>query len=184
LVGVSAESETSRGRLIDLMLRGVCQPLSAPWSAAFVHHVGYWAHFDFAGSHSSWPLPATNDPRELYAFAEERAILADEPEQGDVFLLLSPVQKQLGRAGIIIEVEEVPCSPRRLPTWECLTVEGETTEFGASTGPGIFVLRRQLSPARRDRFLRWTALDARGAAADPALETRRVGGRLILRRAA
>ena len=184
-VGVGVESDRSRGRLISLMLRRVGQPSHAPWSAAFVHHVGYWSHFEFAGAHSSWPLPATNDPAELEAFGRERGIVVDDPEPGDVFLLWSSAQRDHARAGIVADVEECQMYPRtRREYWVCTTIEGETTEDGAPFGGGIHMLRRNLSTAGGDRFLRWTALDARGVVADPAAKTRREGGRIVIRRAA
>src|SRR5205814_5697178 len=30
------------------------------WSATFVHHAGYWSHFDYRMGTSVWPLPATS----------------------------------------------------------------------------------------------------------------------------
>src|SRR5688572_10701279 len=98
LVGAGTESETSRGRLVDMILRRVGQHGPAPWSTAFVHHVGYWSHYELQGQYSSWPLPATNDPHELATFADARGILTDQPERGDVFLLWTGVRKQLARA--------------------------------------------------------------------------------------
>lgn len=183
LVGAGVESETSRG-LLDRMFTGVGQPNQGPWSTAFVHHVGYWSHYDLRGRYSSWPLPATNEPRALAAFGEERAICLADPERGDVFVLWSAAAKQYTRSGIIVEVEE-----RRVPrrfgrsAWICTAIEGETTQHGGLTGKGIHFVQRKLSPSAGDRFLRWTALDARGMIAEPAAATAREAGRIVLRRA-
>lgn len=183
-VGTGVESETSRGRLLDLMFTRVGQPNHGPWSPAFVHYAGYWSHYDVRGEYSSWPLPATNAPRDLVAFGEERRICLPEPERGDVFLLWSPSRKEHTRAGIIAEVEDRLMYPRtRRPYWVCRTIEGDTTEHGAMTGNGIHLVYRKLSSGNGDRFLRWTALDARAAMADPAAETEREAGRIVLRRA-
>jgi hypothetical protein len=134
-VGVGVESETTRGRLVDLMLRRVGQPIRAPWSAAFVHHVGYWSHYEYTSVHSTWPLPPTNDPCVLDAFGRERGIIADEPARGDVFLLWSSAAKAHSRAGIIVEVERCLINERtRRPYWVCITIEGETTEYAAPNG--------------------------------------------------
>ena len=55
------------------------------WSAAFVHHVGYWSHFDHRLGASVWPLPATQSCAELAAFAASNFVLAaDAPQPGDV----------------------------------------------------------------------------------------------------
>lgn len=186
LIGTGAESETCRGRLLDLILAGVGQPNTGSWSAAFVHHVGYWSHYDFGGGYSSWPLPPTNDPRDLAAFGHERQIYAPEPEPGDVFLLWSSPRKQHARAGIVVQAIEAMTEPRtRRQYWVCLTIEGETTDTGAATGGRIQLVQRNLSVANRDRFLRWTALDTRELVANPAAAATLYAGRLrVLRRAA
>src|SRR5436305_251265 len=59
------EDEFQRGGMLWRFLKEVNQPHDAPWSAAFVHHAGYWSHHDPRGGRSSWPLPATGDCNEL-----------------------------------------------------------------------------------------------------------------------
>src|SRR5688500_7819128 len=92
-VGQGADSETRRGRLVRSMCDRVGDPKAERWSAAFVHHAGYWSHYGVRGGSSSWPLPATNDPHELEQFAQESDIFAIEPRAGDVFLHWSPTRQ-------------------------------------------------------------------------------------------
>src|SRR5579862_9362987 len=44
--------------IVVRMLEGVRARSEAEWSAAFVHHAGYWSHYDNVTEASSWPLPA------------------------------------------------------------------------------------------------------------------------------
>jgi hypothetical protein len=171
LIGAGVEPGASRGRLLDIMLArvGARDSDRGPWSAAFVHHVGYWAHYDFRGRSSSWPLPMTDDPRALEEFARERGICAEVPVSGDVFLHWSPAQKRRTRMGLIVNVGDrliYPATGR--PYHVCTTIEGETSDHGAPEGLGIHVVRRNLSAAAGDRFIRWTSLDPREPLVVPA----------------
>jgi hypothetical protein len=183
-VGAGTESESSRGRLTELMLRRVGQPNRGRWSAAFVHHIGYWSHYEYEAQFSIWPLPPTNDPADLAAFGEERRICAEDPKVGDVALVWSPGTKSHTRAAIVVRLRKsVRARGTGRSTWICDTIEGDTTEAGAATGGGIHLLERRLSVHRGDRFLRWTALDAREGPSDPTLETTTDAGRLVVARA-
>jgi hypothetical protein len=147
--------------------------------------VGYWSHFDYQGRYSSWPLPPTNEPADLATFGAERGIQSREPLTGDVYLLWSTAMKQHARAGIVVEVVEIlKDRTTREQSFVCNTIEGETTEFGAPVGEGIHLVQRTLTPTARDRILRWTSLDARGAIGNPAARTKTVAGRVVIRRAA
>jgi hypothetical protein len=185
LVGTGTESRTFRGRLTEVMLRQVGQLNRGPWSAAFVHHVGYWSHFNPEGQHSVWPLPATNDPECLAEFGAERRICEPDPELGDVVLLWSHEARLHVRAGIVIGLgpRVLHRDPRRT-TWICTTVEGDTNESGAFTGGGVHLLRRRICVARGDLFLRWTSLDARDLPSDPTRAATVEGGRLVVLRTA
>jgi hypothetical protein len=78
------EGGTSRGEMIDLFLRAVNRPPGEPWSAAFVHHVGYWSHYVSAAERSSWPLPSTASCYMLGAYAKKRGVPREERADGDV----------------------------------------------------------------------------------------------------
>src|SRR5919108_4036082 len=80
LVGVREEGGNNRGPMIELFLRGVKQPPGEPWCAAFVHHVGYWSHFDYGAEQSRWPLPATASCYMLGEYARTKGILRDAPQ--------------------------------------------------------------------------------------------------------
>src|SRR5579862_5850141 len=71
--------------IVVRMLEGVQAAPDTEWSAAFVHHAGYWAHYDNTSEASSWPLPAVASCAELGRFADEQGILTEgPPREGDV----------------------------------------------------------------------------------------------------
>ena len=132
------------------------------WDTAFVHHVGYWSHYHHKAKQSSWPLPPTATPPELAQIAAARDALVDDPMPGDLFLLWSPAREEFLRTGIVVEVgkkrrKDLDGSRYR----ECVTIEGDTDPTMARGGGAVLRHERRLSSARTDRFVRWTALDAR-----------------------
>ena len=185
LIGTGYESKTFRGRLTEVVLRQVGQLNRGRWSAAFVHHVGYWSHFEVDGQHSIWPLPATNDPECLAEFGTQRGICRADPQIGDVVLLWSQEARLHVRAGIVIGLgpRVLHRDPRRT-TWICTTVEGDTTESGGFTGGGVHLLRRRICAARGDVFLRWPDLDAREVPSDPTRLATIEAGRVVVLRSA
>jgi hypothetical protein len=57
-LGLGEESTgTGVGRFVSLCLAEVGQPPGHPWDTAFVHHVGYWSHYENEVDWSAWPLP-------------------------------------------------------------------------------------------------------------------------------
>ncbi|HEY2854875.1 MAG TPA: hypothetical protein VGJ18_18595 [Gemmatimonadaceae bacterium] len=132
----------------------------AGWSATFVHHAGYWSHFDYRMEASIWPLPATSSCEELATFAAENFVLADdEPNPGDVYLLWSPAKKRFVRAGIILGLTRRHVYPSGRIGYECLTVDADTTLRGSLRGASTAIIRRMLSPDAGDRWIRWPLLD-------------------------
>jgi hypothetical protein len=130
------------------------------WSATFVHHAGYWSHFDYRIEASIWPLPATSSCEELAAFAGDNFVLADdEPNPGDIYLLWSPAKKRFVRSGIILGVTRRQVYPSGRMGYECLTVDADTTVRGSLRGPCTAIIRRMLSPDAGDRWIRWPLLD-------------------------
>ena len=122
-LGMTCESPNGRDPLLQLMFRALGRPTNGSWSPAFVHHVGYWSHFDIGGEWSAWPLPATNDPDDLAKFALVRGIDAPTPARGDVYLRWSPTTERHVRAGIIARVEESFSHPvTGMLCWWCRTI--------------------------------------------------------------
>ena len=142
-------------------------PHGAPrrWDLAFVHHVGYWSHYDGRGDASSWPLPLTDDVDALAAFATARGIMDTEPQVGDLFLLWSVLRARYCRVGIVLALTEEESGRDGRRCRVAVTVEGDAAHDG--TGGGGLVLRhtRRLSAADGDRFIRWPLLDERHLAA-------------------
>jgi hypothetical protein len=154
----------SRGRLVHCYLKeagiagGAATP--EPWDTAFVHHVGYWSHYDQRSLRSSWPLPVSASCAELGAFAKREGVLAPHPLEGDLFLLWGPARKTFVRAGIVVRVEGTGRYLDGNLFHECVAIEGDTNEWGAPRGGRTLRHRRRLSSERGDGFVRWTALES------------------------
>ena len=164
-VGLGEEGGDNRGQMVELFLKEVNQPAGQPWCAAFVHHAGYWSHYDNLIEKSSWPLPATAGCQELGEFAKEDKILLKEPRLGDVFLLFSIHKQRFGHTGVVLSLE------RSLPTagedwlYQCKTIEGNTNDDGSDEGRTTLRKVRWFNTFVGDRFIRWADLDQRLKAA-------------------
>ncbi len=147
-----------RGRGRPRTEGGVAWP---PWDAAFVHHTGYWSHYDPTVKRSSWPLPATGSVEELAQFGGTSGTLREAPLTGDVFLFWSPDLRCYTRTGIVTHVEHIAYFSRGEKHYKCVTIEGDVDTN--SSAPGSRTLRRTrcFAPEMGDRFIRWTALDGR-----------------------
>ena len=163
-VGIGEEGGDNRGQVVELFLREVRQPAGQPWCAAFVHHVGYWSHFDHAGGRSTWPLPPTASCWELGEFAKTRAVLHRAPQPGDVFLVHSAKLKRFAHTGIVVAVESVHASGDDT-VYDCRTIEGNTSEDGSREGRTTLSRLRTFSTENGDRFIRWYELALRTKAA-------------------
>jgi hypothetical protein len=158
LVGVREEGGNNRGLMIERFLRGVKQPPGQPWCAAFVHHVGYWSHFDYASETSTWPLPSTASCYMLGAYAKQRGVLLEEPADGDVFLLWNARLARFAHTGIVARVREKGETPGGDAWFDCDTVEGNTDVGGSREGDGVMRRVRRFHPKVGDRFIRWAEL--------------------------
>jgi hypothetical protein len=154
-----------RSAFVECLLHQVRADLDGdtpvPWHTAFVHHVGYWSHYDTAWGASSWPLPATPSANELAAFAEERSVLFEEPSEGDLFVLWSRVTYEFVRTGIVVQLGDLGVTARGTPYRECLTIEANIDERRSLDGALILRQLRRLSGEVGDRFIRWADVDVR-----------------------
>ena len=157
-VGLKEAGGNNRGKMVELFLAGVRQPPGQPWCAAFVHHVGFWSHFDYEEKKSSWPLPATASCYVLGAFAGTRQVLVQEPLPGDVFLQYNAGLRRFAHTGIVVRVDEVRETAGER-WYECTTIEGNTNEGGSAEGEGVYCRVRRLYPGVGDRFVRWVELE-------------------------
>lgn len=163
-VGVGEEGDANSGQMVELFLRGVNQPAGQPWCAAFVHHVGYWSHYDHATRRSSWPLPATASCWQLGEFARVRAVLKPLPQVGDVFLVYSGKLRRFAHTGIVTSL----VSHQRAGddhVVECGTVEGNSNDGGSRDGRMTVSRQRKFSYVNGDRFIHWVDLESRAQAA-------------------
>jgi hypothetical protein len=161
LVGVREEGGNNRGHMIERFLQSVNQPPGQPWCAAFVHHVGYWSHFDYEQGKSSWPLPATASCYMLGLEAKKRGVLHEEPEEGDVFVLWNSQLVRFAHTGIVARVRDEGETMGAGEWYECDTIEGNTDVDGGREGDGVMRRVRRFYPRAGDRFVRWVDLDRR-----------------------
>jgi hypothetical protein len=133
-------------------------------SLRFVNFAGFWSHFTHLGRCSSWPLPASERIEDLVAFAERSSGVAPTPGVGDVFVLASIDGGRHVLAGIIAAVETTRTMLDGCLTFVCTTIEGQLGEPEAngvlSRIENVRVIRRRLSPAFGDCFIRWCGLGA------------------------
>lgn len=188
-LGLGEDPGPRPGQVVQLFLHGVRQPDTSAWGAAFIHHAGYWSHFDARVGVSSWPLPGYGDCDALGRWCAERGVLlSDEPIHGDICLFTGRKRESFNRAAIFIET--VARGGRYLnnaPYIECLFIEGNTGRRGEPMGPEIVLVRRKFSTAAGDRVIRWMALDPRLTIANPSEAQEVEAGRIVagpLRRAA
>lgn len=135
---------------------------SADASLGFVHFVGFWSHFEPDSRRSTWPLPPSKRVHELADFATCHGTLASSPLAGDVFLLGSPAADRQVLAGIVMAVESMRALLDGGSAFVCQTIEGRLGLDGmgdaAPTVVNARIVRRQLSVAYGDRFIRWCDL--------------------------
>jgi hypothetical protein len=137
-------------------------------SLRFVHFAGFWSHFDIDDRASSWPLPPSEQMEQLAEFAAQHGVIASSPAIGDVFLLASLDGQRYIRAGIIATVEAVTATLNDGLEFVCNTIEGEFDgELGEAVEGDVALdaitarfVRRRLSPALGDCFIRWCDLAA------------------------
>jgi hypothetical protein len=180
-VGMGGDVARDDQTLVDVFLREAGLPPGSPWSAAFIRHAGYWAHFSHMGRNSSWPLKEAATCADLAALGKEKAILREEPEGGDIALLWSAARKEFVHAGLVVGISRR--GDRQRGT-ECLMIEGDVTATGKFGGRCVQTLVRRLSGAQGDRFLRWVDLDGRNLIAKASVDEGVHMGRVVALRAA
>ena len=149
-----------QGPLVTELVLGAGRPNIGRWDTAFIHHVGYWSHFDDRSGRSSWPLPATTCCGELADFAADRNVLSDEPPRyGELFLLWSPSRQRFVHTGIIVGADPTNHRFNGGPQYQCQTIEANVTPTGRLDGDRMGRGVRLVSPAAGDRTIRWTDIE-------------------------
>jgi hypothetical protein len=176
LVGVREEGGSNRGPMIEAFLRAVGKPAGSPWAAAFVHHVGYWSHFEPRVGMSSWPLPPTASCDTLAQHAKAQGVLCNEPNDGDIFLLWHAPTAEFAHTGIVMCVRARGMMEGGTRWVDCDTIEGNSDAGDGRAGraevTGVVRRVRRFYPPPDDRsagdqFIRWVDLDDRSSAGDP-----------------
>lgn len=144
----------------EMLLHGVGQPAGPVWATAFVHHAGYWSHFEHRELCSAWPLPATNDCNVWARLAELQRVLIDAaPRAGDLFLQWSRKRKEFAHVGIVVAYHDVTgILPNGASYMECDTIEGNIDNRGHYPREGIHRHTRRIVAERGDRFIRWAEM--------------------------
>ena len=119
------------------------------WSVALVQRCGFLSHYD----------AATAD--DLGAYGRARGLLRRDAQVGDILLQYSPVARSFVRAGVVAAILGHGHWTRRRHYVEVLSIEGDRGPRGEAGGTHAVRMKRQLSAANGDRFLRWTADDPR-----------------------
>jgi hypothetical protein len=131
-------------------------------SLRFVHFAGFWSHYDPESRLSSWPLTRSIGVTDLAGYVEQHHRLESRPATGDVFLLANYDGCPHVRAGIVAAVDEVRTMLNDTPEFVCTTIEGELGALDAGSAavhiPAARLVRRRLSGAFGDRFIRWCDL--------------------------
>ncbi len=148
-------------------------------TAAFVGHVGYWAHYDEETAVSTWPFPLDADCEALARLAAKDGILStSEPAPGVIYLQWSRSDHAFRRAGIVIAAART-FERRGVPRcYHCLVLEGSALLTRAQEADARHRQRERLetavqwvrrkrgwcTPSEGDRFISWVDLDGRKAA--------------------
>ena len=161
-----------RDRIVNKMLTLVGLPLDAPWGAPFIQYVGHWSQYIHATNRSLWPFPmSATRCEDLFLHAMERNALAEEPEEGDIALLMDRATGEYLQGGFVLDVHKNRDAFGAAIDYHCLVIEGDTDHQGTPGAGGVCRVKRVLAAKRGDCFIRWTKLDHRGATADPMVVT-------------
>jgi hypothetical protein len=154
----------------ELAERSASDPV-VRWDSAFIHHVGFWSHFDQKLGSSSWPVPPFADPGALAEFAKAQRVLVERALPGDLFLLWGPGRRRFVKAGIVVEIAEVIQHAHFRTTLDCLTIVGDSDFVLGERGGRALRHRQRFSAKRGDRFVRWTDLRRQAVPVEPLADT-------------
>ena len=155
--GEADDGAQHQGRVL-----GIVQDDRSSWDARFVQQCGYWSHYNHRSRSSMWPIPVDLTTPELALFGLAHGVLHDTPEPGDVFLMWGPSRDMFVHAGVVVDVLATYPEPGRKRSFDVYAIEGDTDEYGRLRGGRAMRVRRRLSAARGDRFLRWAELVSEG----------------------
>jgi hypothetical protein len=158
---------------LDPLKRDNHGPRDGVTTAAFIGHVGYWAHRQSRGF-STWPFPLEVDCNDLSRLARKRGVLvSSKPDPGAILVRWSHVEQRFTRASIVVEIDECPLFGNW--TYDCRVIEGGASHRRRPRNgiPRVQMqwvrrARRRCCPMLGDRFISWVDLDARDRIAQVA----------------
>lgn len=137
------ETGQNRGSRVEEYLRSVGLSPGNPWCCAMV----YWCIDQVARQHKAVnPLPRTGYCPYLQSWADGAGHLREEPEPGDIFLLVGKTAAGTVRAhhaGFVVGTDGEQFG----------TIEGNTNLNGSAEGIGVFRRGREVGPMYQ--FVRW-----------------------------
>jgi hypothetical protein len=122
-------------------------------TAAFIAHVGYWAHRSAPGK-SAWPLPLDADCDALARIGLDLGVVrVGPPAPGAIYLRYSQQRERFTRASIVLWAAAVP-TDRYGWTYDCQVIQGRATRRAR-------LAWATCCPKLGDCFLSWVDLDCR-----------------------
>lgn len=113
----------------------------------FIHHAGYWSHFDAQVGVSSWPLDPRWSLAEVVRVAKRLGLLQLDGGPGDLLVTCTEDGQPL-HIGIVLAAGARMEFPREAPTWECEALWATLTARGSRRGAWF-------RGGRGDRFIPW-----------------------------
>ena len=161
---VTGEQDLGDATLADPLVERTWHDQRPPsWDARFIQQCGYWSHYDHRSRSSTWPIPVDLTTPELGFFGLAHNVLYDTPEPGDIFLMWGPQRELFIHSGVVVDVLATHLVLGRKPSFDVYTIEGDTDDYGRLAGGQTKRVRRRLSAALGDRFLRWAELEGESA---------------------
>lgn len=154
LRNIQEHGQPNEGEMVNTLLKSVGLGPGYPWCAAYVSYVGRNAFLnEDEPTKSAWPLPMTAACGILGEYAAKHAVLVDEAQRGDLFLLKLTVDgvNRFAHVGVILSG---PDAQGRYSTIEGNTNDGD----GSREGFKVSMRRRVINPANGHRFVRWVSL--------------------------
>lgn len=113
----------------------------------FIHHAGYWSHYEEQLGVSSWPLDPRWSLAQVVQMAKRFELLQLDGSPGDLLVTCNE-DGTPSHIGIVLAAGDRLQFPCEAPTWECEALWGTLTGRGSRRGAWF-------RGGRGDRFIPW-----------------------------
>ena len=120
---------------------------------SFIHHAGFWSHYDAQVGASSWPLDPRWSLHDVMEVAGRLELLQLNGSAGDLLVSCSEDGRP-ARIGVVLATGERMQLPGEAPTWECDALWGGHTGLSGRTSLGSQG-GSWFRGGRGDRYLPW-----------------------------